>query len=56
MWPEPPAYAGTGKKSVMGSWHVTGAVSIRIAREAECVEAAFCGFKPQLEMLAAEGV
>ena len=44
------------QKSVMGSWHVTGAVSIRIDREAECVEAAFCGFKPQLEMLAAEGV
>ena len=35
---------------------VTGTVSIRIGRKAECVEAAFCRFKSQLEMLAAESV
>ena len=49
------AYADISK-NFTGSGRVTGTVSIRIGRKAECVEAAFCGFKSQLEMLAAEGV
>jgi hypothetical protein len=46
----------TPEKNVTGSWRVTGTVSIRIGRKAECVEAAFCRFKSQLEMLAAKSI